>query len=76
MSDTVLDARGLTCPLPILRARKVLQGVPEGGVVAVLATDPASVSDFQTFCRQTGHVLMEYRQEPEGVFFYRIRKGG
>ncbi len=57
MSDTLLDVRGLTCPLPVLRAKKTLKSIDEGGLLTVLATDPSSVKDFQIFCKQTGHRL-------------------
>lgn len=72
--DTLLDARGLTCPLPVLRARKVLKALPVGEQLTVLATDPGSVRDFQAFCRQTGNQLVEWDESGEGVFRYLIRK--
>ncbi len=59
MADQTLDAQGLNCPLPILKAKKALKTVPEGGTLEVLATDPGSVADFQAFCRTTGHELVE-----------------
>ena len=59
MADVTLDAKGLNCPLPILKARKALKDVPAGGTLEVLSTDPGSVADFQAFCRQTGNELME-----------------
>jgi tRNA 2-thiouridine synthesizing protein A len=74
MTDTVLDVRGLSCPLPILRARKVLRTAAGGSVLTVLATDPTSVRDFQIFCEQTGHRLIEWSEDAEGVFHYRIAK--
>jgi tRNA 2-thiouridine synthesizing protein A len=73
MSDTLLDARGLKCPLPVLRARKAIQGLAQGAVLHVLATDPGSVNDFQAFCEATGHVLVE-RSEADGAFSFRLRK--
>lgn len=73
MSDTLLDARGLKCPLPVLRARKAVQALPQGAVLHVLATDPGSVADFQAFCAATGHVLVE-RTEDDGAFSFRVRK--
>jgi tRNA 2-thiouridine synthesizing protein A len=73
MSETLLDARGLKCPLPVLRARKVIQGLAPGAVLHVLATDPGSVSDFQAFCAATGHVLVE-RTEEDGAYSFRVRK--
>ena len=73
MSDTLLDARGLKCPLPVLRARKAMQGLPPGAVLQVLATDPGSVRDFQAFCEATGHKLVEQSEE-SGTFSFRVRK--
>jgi len=63
MADVTLDAKGLNCPLPILKARKALKDVPAGGTLEILATDPGSVADFQAFCRQTGNELLEHTQE-------------
>jgi TusA-related sulfurtransferase len=54
-----LDARGLTCPLPILKAKKALSDMQSGQVLRVLATDPGSVRDFQAFARQTGNDLLD-----------------
>ena len=59
MADHTLDTKGLNCPLPILKARKALKEVPPGGTLEVLSTDPGSVADFQSFCRQTGNELVE-----------------
>jgi tRNA 2-thiouridine synthesizing protein A len=73
MSDTTLDARGLKCPLPVLRARKAMQGVAPGAVLRVLATDPGTVRDFQAFCAATGHEMVEHA-DVEGEFTFRIRK--
>jgi tRNA 2-thiouridine synthesizing protein A len=73
MSDTLLDARGLKCPLPVLRARKAMQGLVPGAVLHVLATDPGSVRDFQAFCEATGHALEEQSEE-SGAFSFRVRK--
>lgn len=63
MADHTLDAKGLNCPLPILKARKALKEVPAGGTLEILATDPGAVADFQAFCRQTGNELVEHSQE-------------
>ena len=54
-----LDARGLICPLPILKAKKALSDMHSGEVLKVLATDPGSVRDFQAFARQTGNDLLD-----------------
>jgi len=61
-----LDARGLTCPLPILKAKKALSDMQSGEVLQVLATDPGSVRDFQAFSRQTGNDLVEQRTQNPG----------
>ena len=63
MADATLDAKGLNCPLPILKARKALKEVPAGGTLEILATDPGSVADFEAFCRQTGNELVEKSQD-------------
>jgi tRNA 2-thiouridine synthesizing protein A len=73
MSDTVLDTRGLKCPLPVLRARKAMQSVAAGGVLRVLATDPGTVRDFQAFCAATGYELVDHAEQ-DGEFTFRIRK--
>ena len=56
--DKELDARGLNCPLPILRTKKALTELASGQVLKVMATDPGSVKDFQAFSKQTGHTLL------------------
>jgi tRNA 2-thiouridine synthesizing protein A len=73
MADQVLDAKGLNCPLPILRAKKALKDVPAGGTLQVLATDPGAVKDFEAFCRTTGNVLVESKHEGK-VFSFVIRR--
>lgn len=72
MADKVLDAKGMNCPLPILKTKKALKEVPEGGTLEVLSTDPGSVADFQAFCRTTGNELLEYREDG-GVYTFIIR---
>lgn len=73
MSDTVLDVRGLNCPLPVLKANKALRGLPAGARLRVLATDRASVTDFQVFCRETGHALVSFADE-NGIFSFTIKR--
>jgi tRNA 2-thiouridine synthesizing protein A len=63
MADQTLDAKGLNCPLPILKAKKALSTLPPGGTLEVLATDPGAVKDFQAFARTTGHELIESTTE-------------
>jgi len=70
--DKELDARGMNCPLPILRARKALNEMAAGQVLRVIATDPGSVKDFESFCRQTGNdLLSQSAGEKEFVFYMR-----
>ena len=71
--DKELDARGLKCPLPILRCKKALAEVEGGQVLKILATDPGSAKDFQAFCKQTGHELLSLEQVDDVYTFY-IRK--
>ena len=73
MADKVLDAKGLNCPLPILKAKKALKDVPADGTLEILATDPGAVADFQAFCRTTGNELVEHSEEG-GVYDFLIKK--
>ncbi len=69
----VLDAKGLLCPLPVLKARRAMKQVPAGEVLEVLATDPGAVEDFKSFCEVTGHELVA-STEADGVFSFKLRK--
>jgi tRNA 2-thiouridine synthesizing protein A len=71
--DLELDARGLNCPLPILRAKKSLAGLAAGQVLHIVATDPGSVKDFEAFCKQTGNALVS-SGESGGTYTFEIRK--
>ena len=71
--DQELDARGLNCPLPILRAKKALNELTGGQVLRIMATDPGSVKDFQAFAQQTGNELLD-SQEANGEFHFLLRK--
>lgn len=72
--DKELDARGLNCPLPILRCKKGLAEIENGQVLKVMTTDPGAVRDFQAFCKQTGHELLSMEQlESETVFHIKKR---
>jgi len=75
MADQVLDAKGLNCPLPILRAKKALAGMPAGNTLEILATDPGSIKDFEAFCRTTGNELVE-RDDDGKLFRFVIKKVG
>lgn len=72
--DAELDARGLLCPLPVLKARKRLAGLGPGAVLRVLADDPAAVVDIPHFCAEQGHALIG-QDEDGGAQSYLIRKG-
>ena len=69
----VVDARGLNCPLPLLKAKKALNALPGGALLRVLATDTGSVRDFRVFCEQSGTTLVE-SSESDGVHTYVLRK--
>jgi tRNA 2-thiouridine synthesizing protein A len=71
--DRELDARGLNCPLPILRTKKSLNEMTSGEVLRIVATDPGSVRDFQAFSRQTGNDLLSH-SEAGGEFLFLMRK--
>ncbi|KAF0140711.1 MAG: tRNA 2-thiouridine synthesizing protein A [Rhodospirillaceae bacterium] len=72
-TTTLLDVKGLNCPLPILRAKKALKDIAIGDILEVHATDPGSVKDFEAFCRQTGHELVQGVEEG-GVYKYQIKR--
>lgn len=74
-ATAVLDATGLTCPLPVLRTRKALAGLAAGSLLEVHATDPAAVKDMAAFCEATGHVLVE-SSAGEGIYRFVLRKAG
>lgn len=71
--DQELDATGLNCPLPILKAKKSLAGLAAGEVLHVMATDPGSHNDFEAFAKQTGHELLE-SSEDNGTYHYWLKK--
>lgn len=73
MADQELDARGMNCPLLILRAKKALNALTTGQVLKVIATDPGSVLDFQSFAKQTGHTLLE-SHEDNGEYIFVLQK--
>lgn len=71
--DKDLDARGLNCPLPILRSKKALTDMQPGQTLKIVATDPGAMKDFQAFAKQTGHELI-YAAEVEKEFLFLLRK--
>jgi tRNA 2-thiouridine synthesizing protein A len=72
--DSTLDATGLLCPLPVLKARRALKAVPAGGILEILATDPGAIKDFEHFCQTTGCDLIEASEQPGGILRFRLRK--
>ncbi|MCP3970906.1 MAG: sulfurtransferase TusA family protein [Rhodobacteraceae bacterium] len=73
MSEHVLNAEGLNCPLPILKAKKALKAVPAGEVLKISSTDPGSVADFAAFCKQTGNELLSSSTEGD-IYKFEIRR--
>ena len=72
--DAHVDARGLSCPLPILRAKKALATLQSGQVLRVEATDPGSKQDFSAFARQTGNALLAQVDDGDVTVFYLRRR--
>ena len=69
VADQLLDAKGLNCPLPILKAKKALNTLPQDGILEIHATDPGAVKDFEAFCRSTGNTLLESRVAEKTYIF-------
>jgi tRNA 2-thiouridine synthesizing protein A len=74
--DATLDATGLLCPLPVLKARRALKPLAPGAILEVLATDPGATKDFQHFCQTTGCELLEASEQQAGVLRFVMRKPG
>jgi tRNA 2-thiouridine synthesizing protein A len=74
--DATLDATGLLCPLPVLKARRALKPLAPGAVLEVIATDPGATKDFEHFCQTTGCELLEASEQPGGILRFRMRKPG
>ena len=70
---TLLDVKGLKCPMPLLKAKKALNGLDSGALLRVIATDPGSEKDFETFSAQSGHALLEFERQDD-TFIYLLRK--
>lgn len=73
MADQVLNAEGLNCPLPIIKAKKMLKSMSAGQVLEVRATDPGSVADFAAFCNQTGNELLNSGSEGD-IYTFEIKR--
>jgi len=72
MGERLIDAQFMKCPMPVLRAARVLRGMAAGEKLRVLATDPGAIGDFRDYCRQTGHALTG-TSEIKGVYSFTIR---
>jgi tRNA 2-thiouridine synthesizing protein A len=75
MATDQLDAKGLICPLPVLKARRAMKSLAAGDILEIEATDPGSVKDFAHFCETTGYRLVS-SSEADGVFHFTIEKTG
>ena len=74
-SDEVLDARGLSCPMPLLKTKKALKQMDSGKILEVLGTDPGSKNDIPDFCKKGGNELMAMADDADGFTRYFIKKG-
>lgn len=74
MADHELDARGLTCPLPVMRAAKMMLAIKAGQTLRVLATDPSTVLDFDAYARGSGNALLESKKSAEGDFEFLLKR--
>jgi tRNA 2-thiouridine synthesizing protein A len=70
---TTVDAKGLSCPMPIVKTAQAVKGVPTGELIEVLATDPGSVKDFAAWTRSTGNAIVE-QSEADGVYRFIIKR--
>jgi len=68
--NQLLDARGLLCPMPIVKAGKVMRGMDDGEILKIIATDRGSIVDFPAWCEDTGNELLEWHQEDDGLVFF------
>lgn len=71
--DQVLDCKGLLCPLPVIKTKQRIDKMAMGQVLEMISTDPGSIPDMQSWSRQTGHELLEHKQD-DGLFIFYIRK--
>ena len=68
--NQLLDARGLLCPMPIVKAGKVMRGMDDGEILKIIATDRGSIVDFPAWCEDTGNELLEWHEEDDGLVFF------
>ncbi len=74
MAEHLLDATGLKCPIPVLRARKAMKPLTAGELLEIHATDPSAELDFKNFCGTTGHELISFEEREDGVLVMVIKK--
>jgi len=74
MATETLDAKGLNCPLPIMKAKKSIKGLNAGDTLEVLSTDLGSVRDFESFCNATGNSLLESEEQDGGIYRFLLQK--
>lgn len=74
-ANETLDVRGLSCPMPMLKTKKMLKGMKSGQVLEVWGTDPGSKNDIPDFCKKNGNELLDMADAPEGYTRYLIKKG-
>ncbi len=74
-ADVILDVKGLTCPMPVLKTKQAIDGMDSGQTLEVIATDPASKADIPAFLNRLGHDLVE-ADEKDGIFSFLIKKNG
>lgn len=72
--DTTLDAKGLSCPLPLLKTKQVMDGLKSGQILEILGTDQGSKHDLPGWCHRTGHIFLGMKDEDDFIHFY-IKKG-
>ncbi|MDG0793939.1 sulfurtransferase TusA family protein [Cohnella ginsengisoli] len=72
-ADLVLDTKGMACPMPIVKAKKALDGLAPGQIMEVQSTDKGSVNDFQAWVKQTKHELLSYKEE-SGIYKFFVKK--
>ncbi len=75
VADEVLDARGLMCPMPVVRTGRALMNLESGKVLKVLVDDPAARTDFPAWVEDMGHELVDSGKEPDGTLAFYVRKG-
>ncbi|UQZ83568.1 Sulfurtransferase TusA [Paenibacillus konkukensis] len=73
MNTRIIDAKGLACPMPIVKAKKAIDAMESGQMMELLTTDQGSLNDVQAWVKRTGHELVEIREE-QGMYAFRIQK--